>query len=157
MQQTHEPHNSHWLHYDYAPSSARPIDIKVESSNLESPSSLLSPPSSPSLPRTERTSHLSSSLCRRRSITSLTSCKRARPYPPLLRDNRNRTEDSPKMATTPAYGPWSQQSRTGNNRPVQSLERRTSDNEYSIQTSYSAFPPVSSRNTFCAGNTHTND
>ncbi|KAJ6590497.1 hypothetical protein DFH09DRAFT_1026498 [Mycena vulgaris] len=102
MHNSQDHHAFQWTQYNN--SHARP-DIKVEA--VSEPFSLLSPPSSPSFPLTS-----SSSLsCRRRSTSGVTSSpKRARPYPPLPRENRSRIDD-PEMATTPAL--WGSSSRSG--------------------------------------------
>ncbi|KAJ7218279.1 hypothetical protein C8J57DRAFT_274848 [Mycena rebaudengoi] len=88
-------------------------DIKVES--LPESFSLLSPPSSPSLPPTV-------SNPRRRSVSgSSTSPKRVRPYP-LPRENRPRIDS--EMATTPAYWSSTSNTRGGSSRPTNNNDRR---------------------------------
>ncbi|KAF7350532.1 hypothetical protein MVEN_01359000 [Mycena venus] len=115
MQNNSQDHSLQWTHYN---SHAQP-DIKVESSS--EPFSLLSPPSSPSLPFTS-----SSSLsCRRRSSGSINSPKRVRPYPPLPRDTRSRIDDF-EMATAPAF--WASSS-NNSSRGGSSRANNTNNND----------------------------
>ncbi|KAF7349197.1 hypothetical protein MSAN_01709100 [Mycena sanguinolenta] len=111
MQNNSQDHSLQWTHYN----SQGRTDIKVESS---ADFSLLSPPSSPSLPSTNN----SSLPCRRRSSGSTNSPKRVRPYPP--HDTRLRIDD-PEMATTPAFWPSSSNSRGSSSRTTN--DRRASE------------------------------
>ena len=99
-----------WLQYASQP-QPRPLEIKVETSTLDTQEfALISPPSSPlhlrSVP-SEEAAFPSSIAGRKRSFASTppSSLKRARPYPIVIRDTRHRTEDS-KMAHQP-YVTWS--------------------------------------------------
>ncbi|KAJ6610991.1 hypothetical protein B0H10DRAFT_378751 [Mycena sp. CBHHK59/15] len=129
-----------WTQYNN--SHGRP-DIKVES--LPDNSSLLSPPSSPSLPLTVPSSSLSSS--RRRSTSRTTSSpKRARPYPPLPREIRSRIDES-EMATTPAFWVSSSNARGSSSR-ANNNDRRPSDGgtQQMMYTSpYASMPMYSER------------
>lgn len=148
--------NSHtysWLQYAPQP-QARPLEIKVESSTLDAQAfTLLSPPSSPSYPRSvpsENATFPSSIVGRKRSSTSTStsSPKRVKPYPILTRDNRHRAEDN-TMAHQP-YGTWSPSGIKGTSTrahfPVEptSPNRRSSDGDQQPPSSY----PVP--NTFAA-------
>ncbi|KAJ6486789.1 hypothetical protein C8R45DRAFT_1098071 [Mycena sanguinolenta] len=110
MQNNSQDHSLQWTHYN----SQGRTDIKVESS---ADFSLLSPPSSPSLPSTNNSS-------RRRSSGSINSPKRVRPYPPHTRDTRLRIDDS-EMAATPAFWPSSSNSRGNSSRATN--DRRPSE------------------------------
>ncbi|KAJ7749313.1 hypothetical protein DFH07DRAFT_923213 [Mycena maculata] len=124
-----------WTQYS---SHGRP-DIKVES--VPEPFSLLSPPSSPSLP-------LTSSSHRRRSTgsRSTSSPKRVRPYPSLPRENRSRINES-EMATTPAYWVSSTNARGGSSRATNN-DRRASEGGQQLMyppSQYTSLPMYGAR------------
>jgi hypothetical protein len=125
---TTEHQTFNWL--SYIPSSSRPIEIKVEPSTLESQaSSLLSPPSSPSLSRSVRSSStsLSSNSRRRSNASSVASPRRPKPYPSFSSESRGRADDS--RMSNPSYGPWSSSGGKGGN-PRYGTERRSVDGDH---------------------------
>lgn len=138
-----ETHTYNWL--QYAPQhQASPLEIKVESSTLESIAySLLSPPLSPSFPRSvpESATFLASTSSRRRSNTSTASTKRVKPYPILTRELRLRGEDTGKMANQ-SYGTWSPSGIKGvssrSHYQPDSSNRRSSDGDQQPSSSYLA-------------------
>ncbi|KAJ6571860.1 hypothetical protein B0H19DRAFT_670858 [Mycena capillaripes] len=136
MQNISQDHPFQWTYNSHA----QP-DIKVESA--PEPFSLLSPPSSPSLPLTTSSSSLS---CRRRSLGSITSPKRVRPYPPHTH-TRSRIDDF-DMATAPAYWPSSSNSsRGGSSRATNNNndQRRASEGNQQLMYSSAYSMPMYSR------------
>jgi len=140
------PQTFNWL--QYVPPGPSSVDIKIEPSFQDSEFSLLSP-SPPSVTRSEPSlsSFTISSPLRKRSNTTLASPKRVRPYPSSSpHEHRFRREGSGRMAHQ-SFGPWSTSGRAGNNRPLNSGERRSSDDDqlssYTLSNVYDpvSFPP----------------
>ncbi|KII91136.1 hypothetical protein PLICRDRAFT_173034 [Plicaturopsis crispa FD-325 SS-3] len=154
MQDSQQTFN--WL--QYAPhSSARPIDIKVESSAIDlSAFTLLSPPSSPSprsVPDHSAPLSFAASNRRRANTSSVLSCspQRVKPYPPASsRERRQRIDDhnSARMSNTPPFAAWAS---AGSSRSRQHLvadpvipTRRSSDGDQqppSYPLSHNTFVP----------------
>ncbi|EGO29350.1 hypothetical protein SERLADRAFT_433341 [Serpula lacrymans var. lacrymans S7.9] len=140
MASADDPRTFNWL--DYAQDSTRHLDIKLESSSDPTALSLLSPPSSPSFLKPSK-SLADLQPSRRRPSPLDVASKRAKPYPLLTREVRQRGEDPCRMSNQQYGIPPSSGMRAGSGRaqyPDQMGQvRRPSDDGSHVSSSTSPY------------------